>query len=101
MASATYPDPEAKSADAEEAVCARRTVGLLRRRVVKETSVVHVRKEANKLEEVETGLEHDPEVIYTEYRDPKRDPWRSQAIVSQSGYRPEACPCWSSQSDGP
>ena len=69
--------PEAKSADVEGMGCGRRTVGLLQRRAVQESYVAHVGKEANKLEEVEAGLEHDPEIIYTEYRDPARDPWRS------------------------
>ncbi len=42
---------------------------------MRETYVAHVGKEANKLEEVEAGLEQDPEVIYTEYRLPDRDEW--------------------------
>jgi hypothetical protein len=37
--------------------------------------VAHVGKEANKLEEVEAGLENDPEAIYTEYHRPGRDEW--------------------------
>ena len=36
--------------------------------------MVHVGKEANKLEQVEAGLEQDPEVNYNEYRHPDRDP---------------------------
>jgi hypothetical protein len=67
--------PEAKSADAEGRPCGRQTVGLLRRRSVQETYMVHVGKEANKLEEVEAGLEQDAEVIYTEYGHPDRDEW--------------------------
>jgi hypothetical protein len=47
---------------------------------VKENSVAHVGKEANKLEEVEAGLEHNADVIYTEYRHPARDPWRTQVL---------------------
>lgn len=42
--------------------------------------MAHVGKEANKLEEVEAGFEHDPEVIYTEYGHPARDPWRSRVM---------------------
>ncbi len=48
--------------------------------MVQETYMAHVGKEVNTLEEVEAGLERDPEVIYTEYRDPKRDPWRTQVL---------------------
>jgi hypothetical protein len=67
--------PEAKSAGWNGRPCGRGTVGLLRRRVVQETYVAHVGKEANKFEEVEAGLEQNPEVIYTEYRRPDRDEW--------------------------
>lgn len=68
---------EAKSADAQGGACHRRTVGLLKRRVVQETYVAHVGKEANKLEEVEAGLEQDPEVISTEYHRPDRNEWNA------------------------
>lgn len=68
--------PEAKSCGPEGRPCDRQTVGLLGRRVVQETYIVHVGKEANKLEEVEAGLEQDPEVIYTEYQHPDRNEWR-------------------------
>lgn len=44
--------PEAKSADVEGRSCDRRTVGLLKRRVVQETHVSYVGKEANKPKEV-------------------------------------------------
>jgi hypothetical protein len=67
--------PEAKSADADGRACRRQTVGLLRRRIVQETYVAHVGKETNKLEEVESGLERDPKVIYTEYHCLGRDEW--------------------------
>ena len=68
---------EAKSAGPEGRRCGRRTVGLLRRRRVRAIPelTTHVGKESNKLEEVETGLEHDPEEVWTEYADPRRDPW--------------------------
>ncbi len=67
--------PEARSFGPDGRPCDRQTVGLLGRRVVQETYVAHVGKEANKLEEVETGLEQDPEAIYTEYHRPDRDEW--------------------------
>lgn len=50
------------------------------RRVVKEMAVAHVGEEANKLEEVEVELEHDPEVIYTEYQHAQRDEWTSTGL---------------------
>jgi hypothetical protein len=43
--------------------------------MVRTEYLVHLGKEANKLEEVEAGLEHDPDEVYTEYTDPRRDPW--------------------------
>lgn len=67
--------PEAKSAGPTGQPCDRQTAGLLQRREVRQSIVVHVGKEANKLEEVEVGLEQDPEVIYTEYRGQDRDEW--------------------------
>jgi hypothetical protein len=67
--------PEVKSAGSDGRPCGRQTVGLLAPRVVQETYVAHVGKEANKLEEVDAGLERDPEVVYTEYHRPDRDEW--------------------------
>jgi len=72
--------PEAKSADATGKACTRRTVGLLQRRVVQETYVAHVGKEANKLELVEIGFEHDPEAVLTEYTRPGHDHWSAVVL---------------------
>jgi len=69
--------PEAKSAGPDGRPCGMRTVGLLQRLSVAPAFVVHVGKESNKLEEVEAGVEHDPDEIWTEYANPTRDPWRS------------------------
>jgi hypothetical protein len=68
--------PEAKSADVHGRQCGRQTRGLLLRRRVstRPELLTYVGKESNKLDEVESGLEHDPDEIYTEYRDPRRDP---------------------------
>lgn len=37
---------------------------------------VHVGKEYNRLEEVEAGIEHSPDEVWTKYADPKRNPGR-------------------------
>jgi hypothetical protein len=37
-------------------------------------------KESNRLEEVEAGLVHDPEEVYTEYVDLARDPWATLVV---------------------
>src|SRR5262249_30495114 len=72
--------PEAKSIGSDGRPCDRGTVGLLRRQTVRTASLGHLGKEANKLEEVETGLEHDPDEVYTAYADPRRDPWRALVL---------------------
>ena len=72
--------PEAKSAGPDGRPCGKRTVGLLRGLPVSSAYVVHVGKESNKLEAVEAGVEHDTDEIWTEYADPKRDPWITTAL---------------------
>ena len=67
--------PEAKSVGPDGLPCGRQTVGILRRRPVTTLYVTHVGKESNRLEEVEAGVVHDPEEIYTEYADPSHGPW--------------------------
>ena len=37
--------------------------------------LTYVGKESNKVQEVESGLAHDPDEVYTEYTDQHRDPW--------------------------
>jgi hypothetical protein len=68
--------PEAKSLAPDGTLCTGATVGLLRRRPVTALYLTHVGKESNRLEEVEAGLVHDPEEVYTAYPDPAHDPWR-------------------------
>ena len=54
----------------------RVTVGLRRRRAVRPAYAVRLGKLANKLEEVELGLEHDPAGARAEYPVPRRNPFR-------------------------
>jgi hypothetical protein len=72
--------PEAKSLGPDGKPCGRHTQGLLRRRVVQETYVSHVGKEANKLEEVEAGLEHPADVVYNEYDRPMTMHWDTDML---------------------
>jgi hypothetical protein len=65
---------ESKSLAPDGGPCRSATVGLLRRRPVTAQWVMHVGKESNRLEEVEAGLVHDPEEVYTEYVDARHDP---------------------------
>jgi hypothetical protein len=71
--------PESKSASYLGQPCDRRARGLLRRRRVSTTPflITHVGKESNKLEEVEARIEHDPDEVFTEYVDPRRDHWQA------------------------
>ena len=72
--------PEAKCADAEGNTCERQTVGLLQRRHVQIDSIRYIGKESNALEDVEAGLMHSAESVYTEYCDPKRDDWSTKIL---------------------
>jgi hypothetical protein len=67
--------PEANCCDADGNVCTKQTVGLLSRRHVQIDRVKFIGKESNALEDVEAGLVHTQESVYTEYCDPKRDEW--------------------------
>jgi len=60
--------PEAKSLGPDGSPCQRRTVGLLGRRPVVVNEVVVIGKEANELEQVETGLIDELEDVQTIYR---------------------------------
>ena len=72
--------PEAKCADAEGNTCERQTVGLLQRRHVQIDRIRYIGKESNALEDVEAGLIHSAESVYTEYCDPRRDEWVTKIL---------------------
>jgi len=71
--------PEEKSLGPDGLPCGRKTRGLLRRRSVITTTalVALIGKESNKLEDREADTVHDVDEVLTEYRDPRRDPWRT------------------------
>jgi hypothetical protein len=68
--------PEAKCADAEGNACGKQTIGLLQRRHIEVSLIKYIGKESNSLEEVEAGLIHSAQNVYTEYVDPRRDEWQ-------------------------
>jgi hypothetical protein len=70
--------PESKCADSEENICCKQTIGLLQRRRVQVDQVKYIGKESNALEEVESGLVHSAESVYTEYADQRRDEWETK-----------------------
>jgi len=67
--------PEPKCADSDGNTCGKETVGLLHRRYVRIDGIVPIGKESNRLEEVEEGLIHSAENVYTVYADESRDEW--------------------------
>jgi len=72
--------PESKCADASGKACGKQTVGLLQRRHVRIDQIEYLGKESNSLEEVEAGLEHSAENVYTEYVDRRRDEWQTKVL---------------------
>jgi hypothetical protein len=72
--------PESKCADATGKPCAKQTVGLLQRRHVRIDEIKYVGKESNSLEEVDAGLIHSAENVYTIYVDPRRDEWQTKIL---------------------
>lgn len=65
--------PELKSGDLTGGLGTRSSVGLLPRLRVMATEVRHIGKESNRLDEVEEGLISDPDEVYIEYRDDRRE----------------------------
>ncbi len=72
--------PESKCADSAGKPCAKQTLGLLQRRHIRIDGFRFIGKESNKLEEVESGLIHDPQSVYTEYPDKRRDEWVTKML---------------------
>jgi hypothetical protein len=70
----------AKSADAKGKPSGKQTFGLLHRRHVRVERIVYIGRESNRLEEIEAGLVHFPESVYTEYPDPNRDEWETKIL---------------------
>jgi DNA polymerase family B len=69
--------PESKCADGFGKPCAKQTVGLLQRLHIRIDQIKYVGKESNSLEEVDQGLIHSAQSVYTEYPDPRRDEWQT------------------------
>jgi hypothetical protein len=72
--------PESKCADADGRPCGKQTIGLLQRRHIKIDLIKYIGKESNSLEDVEFGLTHSAENVYTEYPDPQRDEWHTKIV---------------------
>jgi len=70
----------AKSADGKGKPSGKQSVGLLQRRHVRVERIVYIGRESNRLEEIEAGMIHSPESVYTEYPDPHRDEWETKIL---------------------
>jgi len=64
---------ESKCADACGKPSGKQTIGLLQRRHVRIDSITPIGKESNSLEEVEAGMIHSADNVYTVYSDRRRD----------------------------
>jgi len=59
--------------------CSLKT-GAQRARIIRIDQIKYIGKESNMLEEVEAGLVHSLQNVYTEYPDPKRDEWKTKIL---------------------
>jgi hypothetical protein len=71
---------ESKCADAHGNPCGKQAIGLLQRRHVRIDKIKYTGKESNSLENIEYGLVHSAENVYTEYPDPRRDEWQTKIL---------------------
>ncbi len=71
---------ESKCADADGNPCGKQTIGLLQRRHIRIDQIKYIGKEANSLEDVESGIIHSEKSVYTEYVDPRRDEWQTKTL---------------------
>jgi hypothetical protein len=69
---------ESKCADVEGRPSSKQTIGLLQRRHVRIDEIKYIGKESNSLEEVDAGLIHSAQNVYTEYPDRQRDEWETK-----------------------
>ena len=72
--------PGSKSADARGKPSGKQTIGLLQRRHIRVGPIINIGRESIKLEEVESGLIHSAQSVYTEYPDPRRDEWQTKLL---------------------
>jgi hypothetical protein len=72
--------PESKCADPNGIPCSKQTIGLLERRHIRVEQIKYIGKESNALEDVESGLIHSEQSVYTEYPDPRRNEWQTKTL---------------------
>jgi hypothetical protein len=72
--------PESKCADGKGNPAGPRTIGLLFRRHVRIGKIVPIGKESNSLEQVDAGMLHSADQVYTVYEDRSRDFWTREVL---------------------
>jgi hypothetical protein len=72
--------PESTFLDADGEICGRRTRGILQRRPVRAALLTYIGKEANRLDDVDSGLVANISEVLTEYVDPRRDRFRTETL---------------------
>jgi hypothetical protein len=82
-----HPEPKCLGADGKP--CHTETRGILHPRHIDAFHIEQIGKESNRLEEVQAGIPHEPEEVYTLYTDPKRDPWKTLTLPVLNRIPPE------------
>jgi|ERR1051326_56753 hypothetical protein len=72
--------PGSKSADARGKPSGKQTFGLLQRHHVRVGDIKYIGRESNKLEQVEIGMIHSTQSVYTEYPDPRHQEWDARLL---------------------
>jgi len=72
--------PESMCADPTGRTCTTEIIGLLARRHVRLDLIKYIGKESNNLEDVDSGLIHSEQNVYTEYPDSRRDEWQTKIV---------------------
>ena len=87
--------PETKSGDPRGGLGRRGSIGVLPRLTVRAVGLpVHIGKESNRLDDVQDGLVTDPDEVYVEYHDERRE-WEAalpalRRLRDERGWRPLA-----------
>jgi len=58
----------------------RTRLGVIRRRHIRVGQIIYIGKESNNLEEIEAGIIHSAQNVYTEYPDPRREEWKTKIL---------------------
>jgi hypothetical protein len=69
---------ESRCAEENGRPSGKQTVRLLQPRHIQIDQIKCIGKESNSLEDVESGLIHSAQNVYTEYPDPRRDEWETK-----------------------